>query len=114
MARAMTDEAKTPPANVYEGNGQLSVALPIPGAHPEQTEVLVTPERLTVIAEHKYPQADQHYHRHEWQVGRWQLELDLPRRVDPGRARATLRYGVLVVMAPISEQGSGESRPKVS
>ena len=45
---------------------------------------------------------------------RAELELDLPRRVDPGRARATLRYGVLVVMAPISEQGSGESRPKVS
>ena len=114
MARVLTDEAKTPPANVYEGNGQLSVAVPVPGAHPDHTEVLVTPERLTVIAENKYPQADQHYHRHEWQVGQWRLELALPRPVDPARARATLRYGVLVVMAPISEQGTGESRPTVS
>ncbi|HEX6348144.1 MAG TPA: Hsp20/alpha crystallin family protein [Candidatus Dormibacteraeota bacterium] len=68
----------------------------------------------TVTAENKYPQADQHYHRHEWQVGQWRLELALPRPVDPARARATLRYGVLVVMAPISEQGAGESRPTVS
>ena len=114
MMEAVSGEAKTPPANVYEGNGQLSVAVPIPGAHPEHTEVAVTPERITVKAENKYPQTDQHYHRHEWQVGQWRLELALPRRVDPTRARATLRYGVLVVMAPISEQGSGESKPKVS
>ena len=109
---AVSGEAKTPPANVYEGNGQLSVAVPVPRAH--HTEVRVTPEQLTVTAENKYPQSDQHYHRHEWQVGQWRLELALPRPVDPARARATLRYGVLVVMAPISEQGSGESRPTVS
>lgn len=28
-------------------------------------------------------------------------------------ARATLHYGVRVVMAPISDQGKGESRPAV-
>lgn len=109
----MSSEANAPPANVYEGNGQLSVAVPIPGAHPEHTEVVVRPSELTVSAENKYPQDDQHYHRHDWRVGHWKLDLALPRSVDPARARATLRYGVLVVMAPISEQGSGESRPRV-
>jgi len=112
--KAVSSTANVPPANVYEGNGQLSVAVPIPGAHPEHTEVVVTPERVTVSAENKYPQDEQHYHRHEWQVGRWQLELALPRSVDPERAKATLHYGVLVVMAPISDRGAGESRPRVS
>jgi HSP20 family molecular chaperone IbpA len=46
-------------------------------------------------------------------VGSWQLDLELPQPVDPQRAHATLRYGVLVVMAPLSPTGSGESRPTI-
>jgi HSP20 family molecular chaperone IbpA len=106
-------DSAAPPANVYEGNGQLSVAVPIPGAHREHTEVVVTPDRIRVSAENKYPQEGQHYHRHDWRVGTWRLDLELPRPVDPSRARATLNFGVLVVMAPISDQGSGEARPAV-
>ena|SRR5437899_2695790 len=106
-------EAATPPANVYEGNGQLSVAAPIPGAHPEHVEVIVTPTRVHVTATCKYPQQSQHYLRHEWLVGGWDLGVDLPQRVDPAAARASLNLGVLVVTAPISETGSGESRPSL-
>jgi HSP20 family molecular chaperone IbpA len=107
-------EAVTPPANVYEGNGQLSVAAPIPGSHPDQVEVVVTPTRLRITAVCKYSQDNQHYHRHDWQVGAWELAVDLPRQIDPSAARATLNLGVLVVMAPISATGSGESRPTVT
>lgn len=103
----------TPPTNIYEGNGELSIATPIPGSHPQHTEVVVTPTEVRVEARCKYPQESQHYHRREWQVGSWQLAIGLPKRVDPQRARATLNFGVLVVMAPLSESGSGEARPGV-
>jgi HSP20 family molecular chaperone IbpA len=106
-------EAAAPPTNVYEGNGQLSVAAPIPGSHPDQVEVIVTPTRIRVSAICKYPQENQNYHRQEWRVGAWELAVDLPKQVDPAGARATLNLGVLVVMAPISATGSGESRPTV-
>jgi HSP20 family molecular chaperone IbpA len=107
-------EAVKPPANVYEANGHLSVAAPIPGSHPDQVEVIVTPTRLLISAVCKYSQENQHYLRHEWRVGAWELAVDLPRPVDPAAARATLNLGVLVVMAPISATGSGESRPTVA
>ena len=106
--------AATPPVNIYEGNGEIAVATPIPGSHPRNTTVTVTPEKVRIEAECKYPQASQHYHRREWQVGAWQLEVDLPKRVDPSQARASLNLGVLVVMAPVSEQGSGESSPTIA
>jgi HSP20 family molecular chaperone IbpA len=109
----MTLAPATPPVNVYEGKGQLCMAIPIPGAHGEHTSVLVQPERLEVVALCKYPQESQHYLRRDWQVGAWQLDMDLPRRVDPAQAQATLHYGVLVVMAPISPTGNGEHRPPV-
>jgi HSP20 family molecular chaperone IbpA len=56
-----------------------------------------------VEAASKYPQASQHYLRRDWHVGLWQLDLPLPRPIDPGRAHATLNLGVLVVMAPIAD-----------
>jgi HSP20 family molecular chaperone IbpA len=99
----------TPPANVYEGSGQLSVAVPLPGAHPDHIKVQLAQEHLEVVAECKYPQENQRYLRRDWQVGAWRLALALPRRVDPSTARATLNLGVLVVMAPFSEVG-GEQR----
>ncbi|MFZ0217671.1 MAG: Hsp20/alpha crystallin family protein [Candidatus Dormiibacterota bacterium] len=103
----------TPPVNVYESAGQLSVATPIPGSHAEHVAVVVTPDRLELEAECKYAQDEQHYLRRDWQVGSWKLQLELPRRVAPERARAVLRHGVLVVMAPLSEHGAGQSQPVV-
>ena len=100
-------------ANVYEGNGQLSVAMPIPGAHPDHVRVSLGPKLLRVQADCKYPQESQRYHRREWQVGSWQAEVALPRAVDPASARATLNLGVLVVMAPLSEIGVGEQEVTV-
>ncbi len=97
----------TPPVNVYEGNGQLSLAAPIPGAHAEQTEVVVEPRRISITARCRYAQDSQRYHRHEWQVGSWETAVELPQPVDPSAARATLNLGVLVVMAPLAY---GEAR----
>jgi HSP20 family molecular chaperone IbpA len=108
-----TMDVSTPPVNIYEGNGQLSVAMPVPGAHREHTEVVVGPRQVRVMARCKYPQENQYYHRHEWKVGAWESAVDLPKVVDPAEARATLNFGVLVVMAPISHGGSGEARPPV-
>ena len=50
----------TPPANIYEAGGELSVAMPIPGAHPNHIEVVVRPniegyEYLPLGAARIYP-----------------------------------------------------------
>ncbi len=108
-----TVAAATPPVNIYEWGGQLSIATPIPGAHASKVEIVVTPERIELDAECKYPQDAQNYLRRDWQVGAWRLELDLPHRVAPEGAHAVLRHGVLVVMAPLSDQGTGRFQPPV-
>jgi HSP20 family molecular chaperone IbpA len=107
-------EREAPPVNVYEASGQLSVAVPLPGVHPDHVSIEVQPERLLVTADGKYPQESQNYLHHGWQVGFWRLDLQLPRRVDPAGARATLNLGVLVVMVPVSDSGAGSTRPVVS
>jgi HSP20 family molecular chaperone IbpA len=113
QSRPAETPAAAPPANVYESGGELSVALPIPGAHAQNVLVIVTPDHLRVDAPCKYPQSRQNYLRRDWQVGEWAIDLPLPHRVDPARSHATLNLGVLVVMAPLSDEGAGEHRPLV-
>ncbi len=110
MTRAMStpNSNQRPPVNVYAASGQLSVALPIPGAHADHTQVTVAADRIHVLAECKYAQDQQHFLQREWQVGAFELDLQLPQRVDPERSKAMLNLGVLTVMAPISEDGQGE------
>jgi len=88
---------ENPPANIYESAGQVTVAIPLPGTHAENVEVLLQKDRLTVRAEARYPQEQQHYLLREWHVGSFQRELRLPRSVHADGAKALLSHGVLTV-----------------
>jgi HSP20 family molecular chaperone IbpA len=88
---------ETPPANIYESAGQVSVAIPLPGTHAENVEVLLRKDRLTVRAEARYPQEQQHYLLREWHIGTFHRELRLPRSVHADGAKALLSHGVLTV-----------------
>ncbi|HXN58134.1 MAG TPA: Hsp20/alpha crystallin family protein [Candidatus Angelobacter sp.] len=93
-----------PPVNVYEANDQLTVALPVPGAHHDTTEVMLDGRTLMVRAEARYPQEQQHYLQHEWSVGTSHREVDLPKPVRSTGAKAILTHGILTVSLPIGEE----------
>jgi HSP20 family protein len=99
---------EAPPVNIYEANDQLTIAIPLPGAHDGTVEVLLDGRTLTVQAEARYPQEQQHYLRHEWQVGRSQRRIELPRPVSAEGAKAMLTHGVLTVSLPLARD---ERRP---
>jgi HSP20 family molecular chaperone IbpA len=106
---------ESPPANVYEANDQLTVAIPIPGAHHDTTEVMLDGRRLTVRAEARYPQAQQHYLQHEWSVGTSHREIELPRPVRAAGAKAMLTHGILTISLPIdTEEMSPRTRISVT
>jgi HSP20 family protein len=90
-----------PPVNVYEANDQLTVAIPMPGAHHDTVAVTLDGRRLTVDAEARYPQEQQHYLQHEWSVGTSHREVDLPKPVRSTGAKATLTHGILTISLPI-------------
>jgi HSP20 family protein len=95
-----------PPVNVYEANDQLTVAMPMPGAHHDTIDVRLEGRRLIVDAEARYPQEQQHYVQHEWSVGTSHREIDLPKPVRASGAKAMLTHGILTISLPIDDEGS--------
>ncbi|TMC42872.1 MAG: Hsp20/alpha crystallin family protein [Chloroflexi bacterium] len=96
--------AVAPPVNLYEANDQITVAIPIPGAHHDTVQVSLQGRQLTVDAEARYPQEQQHYLQHEWSVGTSHREIDVPRPVRGGGAKATLTHGILTISLPIGAE----------
>jgi HSP20 family protein len=111
MAKQSMVEA--PPVNVYEANDQLTVAIPMPGAHHDTVAVNLDGRRLTVDAEARYPQEQQHYLQHEWSVGTSHREVVLPKPVQSSGAKATLTHGILTVSLPIAREDT-ESRARIA
>ena len=95
---------ESPPANVYEANDQLTVAIPMPGAHHDTVAVYLDRRQLTVDAEARYPQEQQHYLQHEWSVGTSHREVVLPKPVRSIGAKALLSHGILTVSLPIGKE----------
>lgn len=93
----------SPPVNVYESPDQITVAIPIPGAHHDTVAVSLDGQRLTVDAEARYPQEQQHYLQHEWSVGTSHREVVLPKPVRSSGAKAMLSHGILTVSLPIGK-----------
>jgi HSP20 family molecular chaperone IbpA len=104
MARQIAVDG--PPVNVYEANDQLTVAMPMPGAHHDTIDVRLEGRRLIVDAEARYPQEQQHYVQHEWSVGTSHREIDLPKPVRASGAKAMLTHGILTISLPIGDEGS--------
>lgn len=111
MVMAKQSPAEAPPVNVYEANDQLTVAIPMPGAHHDTVAVSLDGRRLTVDAEARYPQAQQHYLQHEWSVGTSHRVVVLPKPVRSNGAKAMLTHGILTVSLPIGEEPAGPRTP---
>ena len=106
MAKQTAIEA--PPINIYESNDQLTVAMPIPGAHHDTVSVELRGRRLIVNAEARYAQEQQRYLQHEWTVGTSHREVELPKPVRPAGAKAMLTHGILTISLPIGGSDNSE------
>lgn len=99
---------ESPPVNIYESPDQITVAIPLPGAHHDTTSVYLEGRRLTVDAEARYAQEQQHYLQHEWAVGTSHRKVDLPKPVRATGAKALLTHGILTISLPIGREDSTE------
>jgi HSP20 family protein len=91
-----------PRMNISEDEQAFKVSAEMPGARPEDVEVIVEDDVLTVRAERTQERETnrRNYHLVERSVGVFQRSLRLPAPVDPGKVQASFDNGVLTVTIP--------------
>lgn len=102
--------AGTVPVDMYQQDGNIVVKAPIPGVKPEDVDVSVVGNTLTIRGEMKEEKEvkEENVIRRERRFGSFSRSVSLPSPVDTSKADATFENGVLTLTMPIAE----EAKPK--
>lgn len=99
-------EGMTPAIDVHETPDELVVTAALPGVKPDDVEITMTGQSLTLRGEFKADdkvERDQYLYR-ERRYGAFNRSLQLPVRVQGEKADATFADGILTLRIPKSEE----------
>lgn len=98
------------PVDIFQQDGALQVKAPMPGVKPEDIEVTIVGDTLTIKGEIRQEQdvKEENVVRRERRFGAFSRTVTLPTPVDSSKANATYENGVLTLMLPVAE----EAKPK--
>lgn len=96
------------PLDLGETNDAFIVDVVVPGVKPEDLDISLEDNVLTISGETRQEQqtGDQqaNYHRVERRYGRFSRAVSLPTQVNADQIRATLEHGILHLEIPKAEQ----------
>ncbi len=100
--------------DISEKDGNLMVEASLPGVKPEDVDISVSDNILSIKADTKQEEEGEKnkYHYRERSYGVWQRNVRLPEQVDADKAEAEFDNGVLKLSLPIVE-GEKAKRIKV-
>jgi HSP20 family protein len=92
----------SPRIDMHEENGELCLRADLPGMQPQDLDVRVEGDVLTISGERKSEQNrnERDYHVMERSHGRFHRSIQLPFSPDPDEVRAEVRHGVLEIHIP--------------
>ena len=103
----------TPKLDVADTKDALMVKAEVPGIDPNEIEVTVHDQVLTIKGEKKEEkeEKDEHRYRAERSYGAFARAIRLPAPVEAGKATATFKHGVLTVKLPKGAAAKGTTIP---
>jgi HSP20 family protein len=96
-----------PAADLVVGDDGVTVFMDMPGLRPENLEIELVGDVLTVRGERAYPyrtdEDERTWYRLERGYGKFQRILQVPKGLDPDHIQATMADGVLTLWLPRPE-----------
>lgn len=91
--------------DISETSDAFVVKASLPGIKPEDVDITVHGDVLTIRGECKgeSEKRDEHWHLRERRFGAFQRSISLPTSVSPDKAQADYEHGVLTLTLPKSE-----------
>jgi len=105
-----TRSAWQPAVEIYQSGDRLLIVGEVPGCRPEHLTVTVERQRVTLTGTREPPVQSARWLRGEIAWGSFERVISLPMPVDPERARAECRDGLLVVSCPTGTTTSAPIR----
>lgn len=105
--------AAFPPINLSENAENLFIRSELPGTKPEDLEISVEGDSLTLRGEKKLPAPEEgvNYHRREREGGRFRRIMTLPVKIDPEGVSASFKDGVLTIVLPKAKEALPKQIP---
>ena len=93
------------PLDIYETEDELVVKASLPGFKPEDVDVSITGDTLSIKGEYKAEeeQKKRSYYRREHRYGSFHRAITLPTEVESDKAEAVFEHGVLTLTMPKAE-----------
>jgi HSP20 family protein len=94
-----------PAIDMYQTNDDVVVKATLPGLNPEDVDITVTGETLTLRGEFKQENEEKetNYHIREQRYGSFERSILLPTDVESNKAKANFDNGILTITMPIAE-----------
>jgi HSP20 family protein len=92
--------------DLYETNDEVVVKAALPGVKPEEVDITITGNTLTIRGESKQENEvkEENYIRRERRYGSFSRSVTLPGGLKSDKAEATFENGVLTLKVPKSEE----------
>jgi HSP20 family protein len=105
-ASSAGDETLAMPLDIYGTAEALVVEAALPGVRPEDVDVSILGDTLTLTASNESERTEEQpgYHVREVRRGRFSRTVSLPSGLDTDRASATFEHGMLRLSIPKAEQ----------
>ena len=99
-------EVQTVPLNIYQTENEVVVRAAIPGVKPEEVELTITGDTLTIKGETKAEREakGEDYLCQELRYGAFTRSVTLPGQLRTDKAEAKFENGVLTVSIPKAEE----------
>ena len=91
-----------PSIDVSDADGNMQVRAELPGLNPDDIDVNVSGDLLTIKGEKKREdeQIEESYHRRESYTGAFQRTIQLPEEADSENVNANYKNGILTISLP--------------
>ena len=104
------EEVESFPVDISETENEIIVRADLPGFSKDEVSVNATEDTLTIEAKHKEErrEREERYYTVERKVGSFRRVISLPLEIDPEKAKAKMKNGVLEVILPKKEKKKGK------
>ncbi len=95
-----------PSLNISEDDNELFIRAEVPGVNPEDVDISLEEDTLTLKGERKPDKLNDEasYHRRELEYGKFSRAISLPTRVNKEAVEAKVENGLLTITLPKAEE----------